>query len=495
MSHPRPSLIRHLVQSIQTRRLSVTEHVRTTFRRARAISELNAFLHLAEAAGLRRARTLDALVARGVTRPLLGVPIAVKDNLCVAGQPMTCASRLLDGFDPGYDATVVTRLVRAGAIVVGKTNLDEFGMGSTNEHSAYGPCRNPWDPACSPGGSSGGSAAAVAAGVVPAALGSDTGGSVRIPAAMTGIVGLRPTYGAMSRYGLTAHASSMDQVGPMARTVTDVALLYSVMAGPDPRDATTNREPIPNVLKELEHGVHGFRVGLLELHGLLEVDPPVLAALNQVQLVLKSLGARIVPVSWPSLKTCLPTYHVLACAEASSNLARFDGIRYGRREPGQGLEHVYAKTRGQGFGDEVKRRILLGTHVLRTGYRDDFYRLATAWRTHVRRELAGTFQHCDLILTPTVPVTTIRLGSRRDPVTEYELDLFAIPASLAGLPALSIPAGSTPSGMPIGVQLVGPAWSEPLLLRAARAIERSIPPPDRAPLRKDKQTQWEEEGP
>src|SRR5262245_50368843 len=430
--------------------LKAIDLVEESLRRVRARDgEVRAFLHVAEEPARAQARAIDARVARGERPgPLAGVPLAVRDNLAVAGLPLTCGSKILSGFVPARSATVIERAVAAGAGVVGKTNLDEFAMGSSTENSAFGPTRNPHDPARVPGGSSGGSAAAVAAGMAPLALGSDTGGSVRQPAALCGVVGFKPTYGRVSRSGLVAFASSLDQVGPFARTTEDADLLYEAIAGVDPLDATTRRFPEP---KERAEGdvLAGLRVGVVEELDLGAAagepsagDPEVHAAVERVRAACTARGALRVDVSVPLTKVGIPIYYLVAPAEASSNLARYDGVRYGLRAPGDDLEGLYARTRGAGFGPEVKRRILLGTFALSAGYADAYYKRAMAAMARLRAAMADAFRRCDVILTATSPLPAFRIGEKADdPLSMYLCDVLTVTANLAGLPAISVPAG------------------------------------------------------
>jgi aspartyl-tRNA(Asn)/glutamyl-tRNA(Gln) amidotransferase subunit A len=406
--------------------------------------------------------------------PLAGVTVAVKDNLCTRGIPTTCASRLLQGWIPPYDAHVVERLRSAGALLAGKTNLDEFGMGSSTENSAFGPTLNPWDPSRTPGGSSGGSAAAVASGMADMALGSDTGGSVRQPAAMCGIVGLKPTYGRVSRWGLVAFASSLDVVGTLTRTVSDAARLLGVLAGHDPRDSTSLDAPVPEYAAAVEARLEGLTLGVPAEHFGPGLCPEVERAVRTALDVYCRLGARVVDVHLPTSPYSLAAYYLLATAEASGNLARFDGMRFGRRAPGPG--DLYALSRGQGLGAEVKRRILLGAHALSSGYRDAYYLKALRVRRLVQRDHLAALRQCDLLIGPTSPTAAFALGERSsDPLKMYLADVYTIGASLAGLPALSVPCGFTSSGLPIGLHLVGPLLGEEKLLRAARMYERETP--------------------
>jgi aspartyl-tRNA(Asn)/glutamyl-tRNA(Gln) amidotransferase subunit A len=437
---------------------------------AAAEPHVHAFLHVSEDLARRQAEAVDLRVRAGeAAGPLAGVPIAVKDNLAVAGVPMTCASRILAGYVPPRSATAVRRAVEAGACVVGKTNLDEFAMGSSTENSAFGPTRNPFDTGRVPGGSSGGSAAAVATSAVPLALGSDTGGSVRQPAALCGVVGLLPTYGRVSRSGLTAFGSSLDQVGPMARTTEDAEVLLGAIAGPDGEDATARAFPPPP--HRSEGGVTvGLRVGVVEE---LEAgaDPEVAAAVARAREGLVRHGASLVPLSVPALAAAIPVYYLVAPAEASSNLARYDGVRYGFRAPAEGLEEAYARTRDRGFGAEVKRRVLLGTFALSAGYADAYYKRAMAVRARLRAEAAGAFSRADVWVSATSPTPAFPLGEKADdPLAMYLCDVLTVPANLAGLPAVSVPGGRARSGLPIGVQVWAPPGREDLALAVGTAI-------------------------
>jgi len=423
-----------------------------------------------------RAEERAALVDRQRThpdKPLLGVPIALKDNLCIAGVNSTAGSRLLRDYVPPYDATVVERLERAGAVIVGKTNCDEFAMGSSTEHSAFGATRNPWALDRIPGGSSGGSAAAVAAGLVPLALGSDTGGSIRQPAALCGVIGLKPTYGRVSRYGLIAFASSLDQIGPFARSARDAAVLLKVIAGGDPRDATTATVPVPDYPAALTGELRGVRIGVPRHLVEQGVDPTVAAAFERGLAELAAAGAKISDVELPHAAMGIPVYYLVAPAEASSNLARFDGVRYGSRAAASTVREMYDRTRGDGFGAEVKRRIMIGTYVLSAGYYDAYYLKAQQIRTLIRRDYDEAFARVDAVAFPTTPSPAFRLGERTDdPLQMYLSDVFTVGAPLAGLPAISIPCGLTPERLPVGLQLTTRAFDEATLLRAADAIER-----------------------
>jgi aspartyl-tRNA(Asn)/glutamyl-tRNA(Gln) amidotransferase subunit A len=407
--------------------------------------------------------------------PLTGVPVVVKDNLCTLDLPTTCGSRILAGYQAPYEATVVRRLRAAGGVVTGKSNMDEFAMGSSTEQSCYGPTRNPHDLARVPGGSSGGSAAAVAYGLAPLALGSDTGGSVRQPAAFCGVLGLKPTYGRLSRHGLVAFASSLDQVGLFGRCVADLALLYGVLAGPDPLDATTRPTPAPDVSGWRE-GVAGLRFGWPEKLWREGVDREVAEGLEQAAAALERAGARRVPIELLGGEYAVAVYHLVATAEASSNLARFDGVRYGLREGGdEGLAALYARTRRAGFGAEVRRRILLGTYALSAGYYDEYYVTAQRARARIRREYEAALARCDLVLLPVAPTLPFRLGEKLDdPLAMYLSDIFTLGASLAGLPGISVPLRPSVAGLPRAAQLLAAADGEPLLLRAARVLEADV---------------------
>ena len=465
-----------LAAAVSAREVRAREVAEAALRRAARSRELHgAFLHVAGDEAVDEAAAVDRRVAAGETLPLAGVPLAVKDNVHVAGMPTTAGSRILGAFAPPNDATCVARLRAAGCVVVGKTSCDELGMGSTNETSAFGPVRNPWEPTRVPGGSSGGSAAAVAARAVPLAVGTDTGGSVRLPAAFCGLVGLRPTFGRVSRSGLVAFASSFDQAGPLARDVRDAALALAAMSGADPGDATSLPEPPPDLLSRLDAGVAGLRVGLLDdgegFH------PDAAAALEETTRLLASRGASLVPLRLPRLSLGVAAYYLISAAEASSNLARFDGVRFGARVAGADSGALVRATRAAGFGDEVKRRILLGTFALSEGYREAWYERAQRVRARIALDLAEAFRACDLLLSPTAPGPAVPIGERTgDPLSLYLTDVFTVPASLAGLPAVSVPAGLTRERLPVGVQLAGPAGSEPLLLVVARDLEAATGP-------------------
>jgi aspartyl-tRNA(Asn)/glutamyl-tRNA(Gln) amidotransferase subunit A len=420
------------------------------------------------------ADAVDATIAAGDDPgPLAGVPVALKDNLCTRGIPTTCGSRILDNWRPPYDATVVERLRAAGAITVGKTNLDEFAMGSSTENSAFGPTGNPHDPSRVPGGSSGGSAAAVAAGFASIALGSDTGGSIRQPAAMCGVVGVKPTYGRVSRYGLIAFASSLDQIGPFGATVADAALTLDVIGGPDARDSTCVADEPPSVLESLDHGVDGVRVGILEeLTDADGVEPEVRDAVLRAAASLEAAGAIVDRVSVPSAVYGISAYYMIAPAEASSNLARYDGVRYGLRVDGDDVLSMNANTRAAGFGPEVKRRIMLGTYALSAGYFDAYYGKAQRVRTLIIRDFAKAFESHNVLLTPTAPTVAFKLGEKAtDPLAMYLSDVCTVPSSLAGHAAMSVPFGTGEADMPVGVQVLAPALAEVVMFRVAQALE------------------------
>ena len=446
-----------------------------------AIDAAEADIHAFNVVTAREARAAAAAVDAAVARdddpgPLAGVPVVLKDNLCTRGVPTTCSSRILEGWRPPYDATVVTRLLAAGAVMVGKTNLDEFAMGSSTENSAFGPTRNPRDHGRVPGGSSGGSAAAVAAGFAPLALGSDTGGSIRQPAALCGVVGLKPTYGRVSRYGLVAFASSLDQIGPLAATVADAALLYDVIAGPDAADSTSVPQPLEPTLPLVSGGVEGLRVGLVRemLEGDMAPSPDVAARVREAAAALESAGAKLDEVSVPAAVYGLSAYYLIAPAEASSNLARFDGVRYGLRVDAPTTAEMMRATRTRGFGPEVKRRIMLGTYALSAGYYDAYYGQAQRVRTLIQRDFAAAYERVDVLLAPTSPTTAFPLGAKTaDPLTMYLNDVYTIPSNLAGHPAVSVPFGRGDDSLPVGVQLLVPPLAEGLLLRAAAVVEEA----------------------
>ena len=437
--------------------------------------KVSAFNTVTAERALDRARALDVHQRAGKPLgPLHGVPVAIKDNMCTAGVPTTASSKILRGFVPPYSATVVARLEAAGAVMLGKTNLDEFAMGSSTENSALGPTKNPWDLDRTPGGSSGGSAAAVAGRMVPLALGSDTGGSIRQPAALCGIVGLKPTYGRVSRYGLMAFASSLDQIGPFSCTVEDAALAFQVIGGHDAHDATSSTEAMPDLLASLTGEVKGLRIGVPKAFLGEGVDAPVLAAFHEAMKSLAARGATLVDIELPHAGYGIPVYYLIATAEASSNLARYDGVRYGHRttiEKDDTLLTMYERSRDEGFGAEVKRRIMLGTYALSTGYYDAYYGKAQRVRTLIARDFAAAYDTVDVLVSPTSPTTAFAFGAKADPLSMYLNDVCTIPSNLAGHPAISVPFGTGDDAMPVGVQLMAPALAETTLLSAAAVLE------------------------
>ncbi len=436
---------------------------------------LHAYLTIDHDGARAAAEAADAAFARGEDRgPLQGIPIALKDNMVTRGIETTCSSRILAGYKPPYDATVVERLKADGAVIFGKTNLDEFAMGSSTENSAYGPTRNPWDPDRVPGGSSGGSAAAVSVGSAFGALGSDTGGSIRQPGSLTGTVGMKPTYGLVSRYGLIAFASSLDQIGPITRTVGDAVTMFEAIAGHDPSDATSYRGAVPEVRSTLEAGVKGLRIGVVrELSGA-GTAPDVAASFQATLHALAAAGATIKELSLPSTEYALSAYYLIAPAECSANLARFDGVRYGPRIAGRNVEESMSATRRDGFGPEVTRRILLGTYALSAGYYDAFYGQAQKVRTLVIEDFRRAYAECDVMVTPTSPTTAFLVGEKADdPLAMYLSDICTIPSNLSGDPAISVPSGLDSLGLPIGFQVLAPALGEATMFRVARAVEQS----------------------
>jgi aspartyl-tRNA(Asn)/glutamyl-tRNA(Gln) amidotransferase subunit A len=464
-----------IAERVGSRELSAVEVAQACLDRIASVDPaLDAFLQVLPERAIDRARAVDAAIARGERLPLAGVPVAIKDVLDIEGMPTTCGSRVLEGYRPPFTATVVGRLEAAGAVVVGKTNMDEFAMGSSTENSAFKKTRNPWDRTRVPGGSSGGSAVAVAASMAPLALGTDTGGSIRQPASLCGVVGLKPTYGRVSRYGLVAFASSLDQVGPFTRDVTDAALVSAVLCGADPRDATSASESVPDFVGALAEGVEGLRVGVP--WGFLDkgVDQGVMASFRRAIDDLRAAGARIVDVALPHAHHAIATYYIVATAEASSNLARYDGVRYGLRAGGaHDLREMYGDTRDLGFGPEVKRRIILGTFVLSSGYYDAYYLRAQKVRSLIRSDFDVAFATCEAVATPTSPVTAFRLGEKADdPLQMYLADIFTVPANLAGIPGISLPCGLA-DGLPVGLQLLGRSFDEATLLRLGHRYQQA----------------------
>jgi aspartyl-tRNA(Asn)/glutamyl-tRNA(Gln) amidotransferase subunit A len=467
--------VTELSAALAGKQVSSVELTRAFLARIGKLKDLNAFITVDEVGALKRAAQADARRAGGAAAPLTGVPFAYKDIYCTEGLRTTCGSRMLENFVSPYDAHVVEQFTAAGAVALGKCNMDEFAMGSSNENSYFGPVRNPWDRRRVPGGSSGGSAAAVAARMVPAATGTDTGGSVRQPAAFSGVSGLRPTYGLVSRFGLIAFASSLDQAGPIARTAADLALLMNVMAGHDARDSTSVDRPREDYSAHLSPSLAGLRVGLPREYFGEGIEPGVRKAVEQAVAWFKSQGARAVEVELPHTRVAIAAYYVIAPAEASSNLSRFDGVRYGHRaKEYSDLIDMYCRTRAEGFGAEVRGRILAGTYVLSHGYYDAYYLQAQKIRRLVARDFSRAFETCDLILGPTAPTTAFELGARtQDPVQMYLGDVFTIPAPLAGLPALSVPCGFDDRGLPVGLQLTGRHFSEGQLLGVAHRYQQA----------------------
>jgi aspartyl-tRNA(Asn)/glutamyl-tRNA(Gln) amidotransferase subunit A len=462
--------------AIQARKISARELAGEFYARIeRRNPELNAYLTLSPERAFAQADRVDAAIARGDDLPpLAGVPIAIKDVISTQGIRTTCASKILETYVPPYDATAVERLERAGAVFLGKTNCDEFAMGGSNENSAYGPVRNPHDPGRVPGGSSGGSAAAVAAGLAVAALGTDTGGSIRQPGSFCGIPGLMPTYGRVSRYGLIAFASSLDKIGPLAGSVADATAVLAVIAGHDENDSTSAPVPVPSYAAEIEKPVEGLRIGVPEDYFGAGLDPEVKQKVLSGIALLERLGCRRVPLRMPHTDYAIATYYILATAEASSNLARYDGVRYGLRVPGATLTEMYRQTRERGFGPEVKCRIMLGTYALSAGYYDAYYLRAQSVRTLIARDFADAFQKVDAIITPTAPTAAFRLGEKTsDPLQMYLADIYTVTGSLAGVPGISVPCGKTETGLPVGMQIFGSHFNEGCVLQIAHAFEQA----------------------
>ncbi|HLL88930.1 MAG TPA: Asp-tRNA(Asn)/Glu-tRNA(Gln) amidotransferase subunit GatA [Tepidisphaeraceae bacterium] len=463
--------------AVRNKDVSATELTRTALARIRELDpSIQAFNSVDETRALQVAKDVDD---GRVTGPLAGVPIALKDNLCTTWGTTTCSSKMLANYKAPYDATVVQKLEAAGAVLLGKTNLDEFAMGSSTENSAFRTTRNPWDPARVPGGSSGGSAAALAAGMCCASVGSDTGGSIRQPAALCGVVGVKPTYGRVSRYGLVAFASSLDQIGPFGWTVSDAALLLQVMSGHDPKDATSVATDVPDYLATIDQPVKGLRIGIAKEYTLESgMDPQVQAAVSAAVARYQELGAEVVDVSLPHTEYGIAAYYVIAPCEASSNLARYDGVHFGHRtaEPVRDIVELFSKSRYEGFGDEVQRRIMIGTYALSSGYYDAYYVRALKIRALIKQDFDRAFERCDLVLCPTTPTPAFKAGEKTaDPLSMYMSDVFTVTCNIAGIPGISLPcgftAGATP--LPIGLQLLGPAFGEENLLRAARMYEAS----------------------
>lgn len=474
------SAIQDVRRRIASGATTVSAVVESAITAAEDLNEkLNAFLEIDRKGAVKRAESIKEQQGR-----LAGVPIAIKDNICIRGMQTSCGSKILGDYHPPYDATVIERLLAEGAVIIGKTNCDEFAMGSSNENSAFGAVRNPWDTSRVPGGSSGGSAAAVAAGIVPVALGSDTGGSVRQPASLCGVVGIKPTYGRNSRYGLVAFASSLDQVGVFGRSVRDVATVLGVIAGRDPKDSTTADIAVPDYAAHLDNPLSGKRIGFPRALFGEGLDEEVRQSVQEAIEVYRELGAEIVNVDLPHARYAIAVYYIIATAEASSNLARFDGVRYGfRAEEAPELREMYRKTRDEGFGAEVKRRVMLGTYVLSAGYYDAYYRKAQQVRTLIRNDFAKAFSSCDAIITPTSPSTAFPIGQKvDDPLAMYLNDIYTVTANLAGIPGINVPCGLSSERLPIGFQLLGPYWSEAVLLQLSHAYEKARPFTERPPV-------------
>ncbi|MFY9574540.1 MAG: Asp-tRNA(Asn)/Glu-tRNA(Gln) amidotransferase subunit GatA [Blastocatellia bacterium] len=469
--------IKSLHQRIASRQLKAADVCAAALARIERLSELNAFLTVTNEAAKAQAEQIDRAAQRGERLPpLAGAVIAIKDNMVLRGVRTTAGSRILFNYKPPYTATAVERLQTAGAIIIGKTNLDEFAMGSSTENSAFGAVKNPWDPGRVPGGSSGGSAVAVAAGMAIGALGSDTGGSIRQPASLSGVVGLKPTYGRVSRYGLIAFGSSLDQIGPLANSVEDVACMLSIIAGRDSNDSTSSNVAVDDYVSSLGGDIRGLRVGVPREYFGAGLDPEVKGSVEAAIQKLEELGAQVVDISLPHTEYAVPVYYLVATAEASANLARFDGVRYGfRAEEASTIKTMYSRTREQGFGTEVKRRIMLGTYALSAGYYDQYYGKAQRVRSLIERDFHDAFARCDVIATPTAPTPAFKLGEKtNDPLEMYLSDIYTITLNLAGVPGLSLPCGLTSSGLPIGIQLIGKHFDEARLLRTAHNLEQAL---------------------
>jgi len=463
---------------LKSGQIGAVETVSAYLERIRALDpKVNAYLSIMGEQAMDEARLFDSGKKDFSASPLAGVPIAIKDVICIRGSITTCGSRMLQGFVAPYSATVIEKLVQAGAVFIGKTNMDEFAMGSSTENSAFMKTRNPWDLDRVPGGSSGGSAAAVAAGLCAGALGTDTGGSIRQPSSFCGVTGIKPTYGRVSRFGLVAFASSLDQIGPITRDVEDAAILLQAIAGYDPRDSTSVDLPVPEYRAALKETIRGLRLGIPREYFIEGTDPEVEAAVRNAISTCRQLGAHIVDISLPHTEYGIAAYYIIAPAEAASNLARYDGVKYGHRAQGtMDLIEMYRKSRSQGFGAEVKRRIMLGTYVLSAGYYDAYYRKASQVRTLIRQDFLDAFEKCDAILAPVSPIAAFRLGEKMDdPLQMYLSDVFTLPASLAGIPGISTPCGFTSQDLPIGLQILGPHFREELILRIAHQFEQATP--------------------
>ena len=473
----RTASISSIRNQIASREVSAVDLCQVALQRIETLSDLNAFITVTPDTALAQAREIDRTAQSGQQLPpLAGTVIALKDNLLIRGIRTTAGSRILYNYLPPYTATAVDRLVAAGVIVVGKANCDEFAMGSSTENSAYGPVKNPWDTARVPGGSSGGSAVAVASGMAMVALGSDTGGSICQPASLCGVVGLKPTYGRVSRYGLIAFGSSLDQIGPFANRAEDIGRVLAVMAGRDPNDATSSETPVSDYVSGIEASLTGLKVGIPREYYGEGIDPEVKTSVEAAIKLYEEMGCHIVDVSLPHTPYAVPTYYLVATAEASANLARYDGVRFGfRAEEPASLKEMYSRTRHQGFGAEVKRRIMLGTYALSAGYYDQYYGKAQKVRSLIEADFRKAFESCDLIATPTSPTPAFKLGEKTDdPLEMYLSDIYTITLNLAGVPGISVPCGLSSKGLPIGIQLVGKHFDEALLIRAAHHLERAL---------------------
>jgi aspartyl-tRNA(Asn)/glutamyl-tRNA(Gln) amidotransferase subunit A len=484
-SDPTTLTLARLSELLKKRQISSEDLVNAFLERIEGLNpEINAYITVDRAGAIKAAQDADNRLDAKQGEPLTGIPIGVKDLFCTKGVLTTCASKILHNFIPPYESTVTSRLKAAGAVVLGKTNMDEFAMGSSNETSHFGVVKNPWDQSCIPGGSSGGSAAAVSAGLSTATIGTDTGGSIRQPAALTGITGLKPTYGRVSRFGMIAFASSLDQAGPMTKTVEDAAIMLQAMAGHDAKDATSINAEVPDYMATLNDGLKGRKIGIPAEYFETGLSPQVASVIEDAKKQFADLGAELVPVSLPTTKHAIPTYYIIAPAEASSNLARYDGVRFGYRcENPEDLKDLYFRTRAEGFGGEVKRRIMLGTYVLSSGYYDAYYLKAQKVRRLIADDFKAAFAKVDLLLAPTTPDTAFKLGAKTDdPVQMYLSDIFTINVNLAGLPAISIPCGFDNTNLPIGLQLIGRPLDESGVLSAAHAYQQATDWHTRSPI-------------
>jgi len=484
MSYPEYHTIRDLSEALKKREISSVEITRAYLNRIDRLNDIiKAYLFVDAEAALQEAAEADEIIRRGEATPLTGIPLGIKDVLCIEGKPTTCGSKILHNYIPPYSATVIEKLKREHAVFLGKLNMDEFAMGSSTENSRFQVTRNPWDLERIPGGSSGGSAAAVAGALCAAALGTDTGGSIRQPASLCGIVGLKPTYGTVSRFGLVAFASSLDQIGPMTRSIEDAALLLNVISGHDPKDSTSVPREFPDYTEGLEKGLEDLRIGIPKEYFVGGMDPEVEAHVKEAILAMEDAGAKMVDISLPHTEYAIATYYIIATAEASSNLARYDGVRYGHRNPStKALREMYETSRAEGFGKEVKRRIMLGTYVLSAGYYDAYYRKGQQVRTLIREDFKKAFEICDVIATPTSPTPAFKIGEKTDdPLQMYLSDIFTISVNLAGLPGISVPCGWTKDNLPVGLQFIGDLFGEQAILRAARGYEQIFSAVDRYP--------------